>query len=262
MNQYVEAAIRAARIGGDILIANRGKVQAREKRPDDLVTAADLLSQEAIRNDLLKAFPEHGFRAEEGEFSNTEGLPDWTWIVDPLDGTANYVHGLGGFSVSIALTHHGIPVVGVVFDPVANELFHAVQGGGAWIGAKKLQVSQCLEMKKAMICVSLPPRLERSSPEIACLTEVLLAARGVRRLGSAALNLAYIADGRMDGYWATSLFPWDVAAGVLLVREAGGLVTNLEGADYSIFGPRIVTSASSQLHAQLLETVRRARLTP
>lgn len=255
MNQYVEAAKQAATLGGEILVALRGKVQAREKRPDDLVTQADLESQETIRRSLLKSFPEHGFRGEEGEFSNTQSLPEWTWIVDPLDGTANFVHGLSGFAVSIALTHQGVPVAGVVFDPVSQEMFFAAQGEGAWLGAKRLQVSGCQELRKAMVCVSLPPRLERGAPEIACLTEVLLAARGVRRLGSAALNLAYIADGRLDGYWATSIYPWDVAAGVLLVQEAGGQVTGLSGESYMIASQRIVSSATPGLQRQLLETV-------
>lgn len=255
MNQYVEAAKRAAILGGEILLAMRGKVQAREKRPDDLVTQADLESQEAIRQSLLKAFPEHSFRGEEGEFSDTKSLPEWTWIVDPLDGTANFVHGLSGFAVSIALTHFGVPVAGVVFDPVSQEMFWAAQGEGAWLGGKRLQVSNCQELRKAMICVSLPPRLERGAPEISCLTEVLLAARGVRRLGSAALNLAYIADGRLDGYWATSIYAWDVAAGVLLVQEAGGKVTGLTGEPYLLTSQRIVSSASPALHRQLLETV-------
>lgn len=256
MNQYVEAAKHAAQVGGAILLANRGKVQAREKRPDDLVTKADLESQEAIRQTLLKSFPDHGFRGEEGEFSNTQAMPEWTWIVDPLDGTANFVHGLSGFAVSIALTHLGIPVAGVVFDPVAEEMFYAAKGLGAWLGAKRLQVSECSEIKKAMICVSLPPRLARNSPEIACLTEVLLAARGVRRLGSAALNMAYVADGRLDGYWATSIYPWDVAAGVLLVQEAGGVITDLQDEPYSILSQKIVSSSTKQLHRQLLDTVQ------
>ncbi len=252
MNQYVEAAERAARIGGAILLSWRGKVQAREKRPDDLVTQADLESQEAIRNELLKAFPDHAFRGEEGEYSDTQSLPEWTWIVDPLDGTANFVHGLNGFAVSIALAHHGIPVAGVVFDPVSAEMFRAAAGEGAWLDAKRLQVSSCIEIRKAMICASLPPRLERKSPEIARLTEVLLVARGVRRLGSAALNLAYIADGRLDAYWATSIFAWDVAAGVLLVQEAGGVVTDFHGQHYSILSPKIVTSSTSRLQGQFL----------
>jgi myo-inositol-1(or 4)-monophosphatase len=255
MNQYVEAAKQAAQIAGRILLGHRGKVQAREKRPDDLVTQADLESQEAIRGFLLKAFPDHGFRGEEGEFSNTTLMPEWTWIVDPLDGTANFVHGLSGFAVSIALTHQGTPIAGAVFDPVSEEMFFAAKDQGAWLGAKRLRVSNCVEIRKAMICVSLPPRLERTAPEITCLTEVLLAARGVRRLGSAALNLAYVADGRLDGYWATSIYPWDIAAGVLLVREAGGTITGLHGEPYSILSQKIVTSATEPLHRQLLATV-------
>lgn len=256
MNQYVEVAKKAARIGGSILLAHRGKVQAREKRPDDLVTQADLESQEAIREELQKAFPGHGFRGEEGEFSNMQSMSEWTWIVDPLDGTANFVHGLSGFAVSIALIHQGHPVTGVVFDPVSDEMFWAAKDHGAWLGAKRLHVSGCSNIRKAMICVSLPPRLERGAPEITCLTEVLLAARGVRRLGSAALNLAYIADGRLDGYWATSINPWDVAAGVLLVQEAGGIITDLVGNPYSILDQKILTSATLDLHRQLMETVR------
>jgi myo-inositol-1(or 4)-monophosphatase len=257
MDQYVSAAKEAARIGGEILLGWRGRVQAREKRPDDLVTQADLASQEAIRGMLQKAFPDHGFRGEEGDESDMSSFPEWTWIVDPLDGTANFVHGLSGFAVSIALTHLGRPVVGVVFDPVSRELFWAATGQGAWLDAKQLHVSECVQLRKAMICASLPPRLERDSPEIGRFNEVLLAARAVRRLGSAALNLAYLADGRLDGYWATTIYPWDVAAGVLLVTEAGGVVTDLAGAAYDIRGPKIVTSASAELHSELLSVLNR-----
>ena len=252
MNQYVEAAEHAARIGGAILLSWRGRVEAREKQPDDLVTQADLESQEAIRSSILKAFPDHAFRGEESGFSDTQAMPEWTWIVDPLDGTANFVHGLSGFAVSIALTQNAVPVEGVTFDHISGERFRAAEGQGAWLNAKRLQVSVCSQIRKAMICASLPPRLERNSPEIARLTEVLLVARGVRRLGSAALNLAYVADGRLDGYWATSIYPWDVAAGVLLVREAGGIATDLHGEPYSILSPKIVSSATSELHRQFL----------
>jgi myo-inositol-1(or 4)-monophosphatase len=255
MNQYLEVAKQAALIGGEILLSWRGKVEAREKRPDDLVTQADLASQEAIRQTLLKAFPEHGFRGEEGEFAKYNNDHEWTWVVDPLDGTANFVHGLSGFAVSIALTQFGHPVVGVVFDPVSGEMFSAVKGKGAWLNAKRLHVSFCSEIHKAMICASLPPRLERGSPEISQLTEVLLLARGVRRLGSAALNLAYVADGRLDGYWASSIYAWDVAAGVLLVQEAGGVISDSHGRPYGIEDPKIVTAATESLHKQLLDAL-------
>lgn len=257
MNQYVEIAEEAAKIGGDLLLSWRGMVQAREKRPDDLVTEADLASQEAIRQRIQKAFPDHAFRGEEGEHGDTSSLPEWTWIVDPLDGTANFVHGLTGFAVSIALAHFGKPIAGVVFDPVSNELFRAARGEGAWLNAKQLHVSRCESISKAMICASLPARLERNSSEIARFTEVLLTARGVRRLGSAALNMAYVADGRLDGYWATSIYPWDIAAGLLLVQESGGIVSDLAGIPYEINSPTLVTANNQTVHSELLGTLRR-----
>jgi myo-inositol-1(or 4)-monophosphatase len=155
------------------------------------------------------------------------------------------------------LTHFGKPVAGVIFDPIANELYRSAIGRGAWLGAKEMHVSPCAVLGKAMICASLPSRLERNSPEIARLTEVLLTARGVRRLGSAALNMAYLADGRLDGYWATSIFPWDIAAGVLLVQEAGGLISDLAGKPYEIQRPQIVVAGTPLLHSQLLATLNR-----
>jgi myo-inositol-1(or 4)-monophosphatase len=238
----------------------------REKGPKDLVTEADLAAQEAIRTILLGAFPEHDFLAEEdaaerkslGQAAIPPRKSAYRWIVDPLDGTTNYVHHLQNYAVSIALQHENDIVCGCVLDPTSGECFTAVQGQGAHLDGRPLRVSGCRSIEQAMVAVSFSPNVPRGSIEITRFVEVLHASQAVRRLGSAALNLAYVASGRLDVYWATSLLAWDVAAGVLMVTEAGGTVTGLDGKPLDIERPEMVASASEPLHAEVMEVLERA----
>jgi myo-inositol-1(or 4)-monophosphatase len=262
MLDFLEVCRTAALQGGDILLSWRDRFSTREKGPRDLVTEADLASQQAIRSVLLGAFPEHEFLGEEtdpaGILTSAAGESKYRWIVDPLDGTANYVHGMHGFAVSIALEYRRNIILGVVYDPVSGEFYHAQAGKGAFLGGKRLATSACSAPDQAMIAVSFPPHVTRDSVEIRRFIEGLIACQSVRRLGSAALNLAYLAAGRLDAYWATSVKNWDVAAGVLLVREAGGIVTHIGGGELDLDDPQFLAAAGPALHAELLRIVAAA----
>lgn len=264
MPDFLEVCRAAALAGGDALMSWRDRFSTREKAPRDLVTEADLASQRTIREVLLGAFPDHDFLGEEVDPALRPAAKAGTnqaayrWIVDPLDGTANYVHQLQAFAVSIALEFHGQVIAGTVYDPVSGELFHAAAGKGAYLNGKRLTTSGCLDPNQAMIAVSFPPQVERDSVEVRRFVEALVACQSVRRLGSAALNLAYLAAGRLDSYWATSVKIWDVAAGILLVREAGGVVTHIRGGDLDLETPEFLASASHPLHEQILRLLAAA----
>lgn len=235
----------------------------REKGLRDLVTEADVASQKAIRDILLGHFPDHDFLGEEDASfpaaAATGGKSDYRWIVDPLDGTANYVHHLPAFAVTIALQKAGETILGVVFDPIANEFFHAVKGAGVFLGGKRIESSGCASPEQAMVAVSFAPNVPRGSIEIARFVEALHSCQSVRRLGSAALNLAYLAAGRLDAYWATSVKIWDVAAGLLMVEEAGGTVSHISGGELDLNNPEFLASASQSLHAEMLQIISRVR---
>jgi myo-inositol-1(or 4)-monophosphatase len=215
-----------------------------------LVTEADLASQECVREKLLSAFPRHGFLAEENANhpSSDDGL---RWIVDPLDGTMNYVHGVPGYAVSIALEQSGKPLVGVVYDPILRECYSAIAGGGAFLNDRPIRVTRVTDLSQALVATSFSAKVPRDSPEISLFAEILVRSQSTRRMGSAALNLCYLAAGRFDAYFALNTKIWDVAAGVLLVREAGGVITDLSGGDINLEKPQFVGAASAELNAEL-----------
>ena len=241
---------QAARVGGAVLLDWAGRFGVREKGPSDLVTEADLASQQAIRDVLLGAFPDHGFLAEENE-QIVSRCDDFRWIVDPLDGTMNYVHGVPNYAVSIALEQRGEIVVGTVYDPVSGECFSALSGGGAWLNGKRLAASKVTDLAQALVAVSFAAHVRREDREIDDFIAVMLRAQGTRRMGSSAMNLCYVAAGRFDGYWSTSTKIWDIAAGVLLVREAGGIITAFDGGALAIDRPQFIAAATPELHGQL-----------
>lgn len=257
MHDFQTACEQAARAGGAVLLDWAGRFSVREKGPADLVTEADEASQQVIRKLLLDRFPEHHFLGEEGP---QPSMPPggYRWIVDPLDGTTNYVHGLPQYAVSVALECNKALLSGAVFDPVANECFTAAAGQGAFLNGRPLRVSAAAAASDALVAGSLPPRLDRTSKEVAAFVEMLLTAQSVRRMGSTALNLCYVAAGRFDGTWATETKSWDVAAGVLLVREAGGIVTAVDGRPFDIDAPRFLASSTRNLHTELLLILARA----
>lgn len=250
LDRYLETCLKAARAGGAVLLDWAGRFAAREKGPADLVTEADLASQEAVRGILLGTFPDHGFLGEENGAS-TVGKDGYRWIVDPLDGTTNYVHGLSQFAVSIALERHGKPLVGCVYDPKADDCFYAARGRGAFVNEQKLQVSDVRELSQALIAMSFPPRVTRNDINVQDFLNVIERAQAVRRMGSSALNLCYVAAGRLDAYWARDTKAWDVAAGFLIVEEAGGKLTNLAGGAPDLERPQFIAAATAELHAEV-----------
>lgn len=267
MSEFLPVTIEAARAAGKVLLDWQSRFSVREKGTNDLVTEADVAAQETIRKIVLKAFPDHDFLGEEDAADRkAQGLPPalrrspYRWIVDPLDGTANYVHGLPAYAVSIALEHGTQILCGCVFDPTSGECYTAQNGGGAALNGKAIRVSNCQTLSKAMVAVSFPPNVPRGSIEITRFVEVLHTAQSVRRLGSAALNLCYIGAGRLDSYWATSVSAWDVAAGVLIVREAGGIVTDIRGTPLAIDRPEMLAASSSGLHAEVRTMLDRAEV--
>lgn len=258
MHDYLTVCERAARRGGRVLLDWQGRINPREKAPKDLVSEADLASQKAIYEIVHSEFPDHDFLGEEADSLQTdERKSEYRWIVDPLDGTVNYVHRLPAFSVSVALEHLGEIQAGVVYDPIADECFTAVRGAGAFLNGEKISVSDCDSLRTALVAASLAAGVSRDSPEIDRFLNVLVECQALRRLGSAALNLAYLAAGRLDAYWATSVKVWDVAAGVLIVEEAGGLVSGVNGEPFDLFRPQFAAAATAALHAELLVTLNR-----
>lgn len=259
---FLALAEQAARLGAGILMEWRPKFTAREKGPKDLVTEADLASQVAIKQLLLETYPDHDFLGEEDASlggRQTERRSDFRWIVDPLDGTANYVHRLQTFATSIGLEYRGQILAGCVFDPISNECYTAALGQGAYLNGERIRVSDCTEISQALVAVSFRANVMRGSRDVNRFIETLHATQSIRRLGSAALNCCYVAAGRLDAYFATSgIQAWDVAAGVLLITEAGGSLTNPDGGPLDIENPELLGAASPQLHAQMLEVLVRA----
>ncbi len=246
----------AARAGGQELLAWRGRFQTRKKGIGDLVTDADLASQDIIRRIISAHFPEHAFLGEEqGIETIATHSEEPIWVVDPLDGTTNYVHGYPNFAVSVAIVCGNSVRAGVIYDPVREECFAAGAGLGAWCNGQKLQVSEVATVGEALVAVSLPAYVQRDSADLLDFIEAAQAAQAVRRSGSAALNLAHVANGSLDAFWATHIHPWDVAAGVLLIQEAGGLVTGRNGKPFDLWKPHFLAAAGSQLHAEMLEVL-------
>jgi myo-inositol-1(or 4)-monophosphatase len=208
------------------------QLQVSAKGPGDFVSRADKRAEETIRTELMAARPSYGFLGEEGTMIEGED-PTRRWIVDPLDGTTNFLHGLPHWAVSIGLEHKGQIVAGVIYDPVKDEMFYAEKGMGAWLNESRLRVSARHKMIECIFATGLPFGGRADLPEtLKDLARVLPACAGVRRFGSAALDLAYVAAGRYDGFWERRLNSWDMAAGLVIVREAGGFVEPLrEGGD-------------------------------
>ncbi|MCI0334160.1 MAG: inositol monophosphatase [Planctomycetes bacterium] len=271
-HQLLETCEAAARAGGRELMAWRGRFGAREKGVTDFVTDADLASQAAVRRVIAARFPDHGFIGEEQEHSARSGQAHFAsrtaqnepipgradqlcWIVDPLDGTTNYVHGYPHFAVSVAVARGSELLAGVVYDPVADKCFMATAGGGAWCDRARLKTSAARNVGEALVAVSLPARVERDAPDLLDFIEATQVCQGVRRSGSAALNLAYVAGGALDAFWASHIHPWDVAAGVLLVREAGGVVSARDGSEFDLWNPHFLAAAGRELHGGLLSAL-------
>ena len=256
----VNVMIKAARKAARSLLRDFGEVenlQVSAKGPGDFVSRADHRSEALIREELTGARPNYGWLAEESaEVAGAD--PTRRWIVDPLDGTTNFLHGLPHWAISIALEHKREVVAGVIYDPIKDEMFVAEKGAGAYLNDRRLRVSGRREMIEMIFATGIPfggsVNLPRTLREMAALTP---RTAGIRRLGAAALDLAYVAAGRFDGFWELGLHPWDVAAGVLMIREAGGFVGPLEdGGD--IFAGGGIVAANPQVFEGLTRTLRAA----
>lgn len=264
-------AVAAARAGAEELMQRWGDLQVHEKGPKDLVTDADYASQAAIFKLLGESFPDHLLIGEESTDGKTNALEQLVlgeqrgcWIVDPLDGTINYVHRLQSFCVSIAYVAEGELQVGVILDPVCDELFFAARGRGAWVSRcngdqqRPVKVSDCKDISRGMFACSFPAGVKRDAPEVQQFAAVLEECQSLRRLGSCALNLCYVADGRLDGYWTQSVKAWDMAAGALIVKEAGGTVTAMDGGPLDLHNPEFIATATTELNQVLMKTLREA----
>ncbi len=257
INVMVRAAQRAAR-GLKRDFGEIEQLQVSKKGPADFVSTADLRAERILREELVKARPEFGLLGEEGSLreSDSEGR---RWIIDPLDGTTNFLHGLPHFAISIGLEHRDTLVAGVVYDPIKEEMFHAERGGGAFLNDRRLRVSGRTRLEEALLATGMPFKGKGDGEGFMReLDNLMTEVAGVRRWGVAALDLAYVAAGRFDGFWERGLKPWDVAAGVLLVREAGGYVSAIDGRDFTLTGENILAS-NSQLHDILSASLRGRR---
>jgi myo-inositol-1(or 4)-monophosphatase len=252
-------AVRAARAAGGYLVSRMDEgrpLHASEKGLLDYVTEADRQSETIIRDIIASMFPTHSILAEEGGQTG-DGRED-LWVVDPLDGTVNYMSSFPFFSVSIGFVRGGVVEVGVVYDPVRDELFSAVRGGGAFLNGEAIRANDVSDLRASIVITGFNHRVEdRVDPFIASLRGICAVSAGIRRVGSAALDLCWTAAGRADGFWEPGLSPWDIAAGSLILTEAGGVVTDFSGkADYLTNGD--VLAAPAGAHRMLLSVIRKA----
>lgn len=240
--EILSAAESIAREAGGILLQLAGgSLDVRLKGEVDLVTAADRASEERIVARIRERFPDHGILAEESGAIGRAAASEYLWVIDPLDGTTNFASGLPIWSVSIGVLHRGARLAAVVHDPTRDECFTALRGGGTRRNGLPVRVSEVTDLGGALLVTGFPYDI-RTSPvdNLDHFERMMKRSRAVRRLGSAAIDLAYVACGRFDGFWELKLHPWDVAAGALLVEEAGGVVTDFDGSPFDIFGPEIV----------------------
>jgi myo-inositol-1(or 4)-monophosphatase len=252
----VEAALACGRIHRQYF---RQDVQIQKKGRIDLVTAADLAAEMMFRELVSRRFPTHVVIGEETAIAPAARDARFQWIIDPVDGTTNFAHGLALFCVSIALQIDGRLQVGVVYDPIAEELFTAERGGGSRLNGVPLRVSRTTELVDAMLCTGFPYTIrEDRLKQLTAFAAFLGEAQALRRLGSAALDLAYVAAGRFDGFWEEHLHAWDMAAGALLVEEAGGTVTGVDGTPYDAFCGHL-TASNGLLHPAMIDVILTAR---
>ncbi len=243
---------------GQILMSNFRKDLTVESKDDriggiDIVTNADKASEDAIIKRISKRFPDHDVLAEETSGEIT-GSP-WLWVIDPLDGTVNFAHNYPHFAISIALLERGDVIAGVVCDPLKKETYHAIKGVGAFLNGRSIRVSGADTLNRSIVGTGFPyDKAFTSDNNLTEFSKVLPKVQGMRRLGSAALDLAYVACGRLDGFWELKLKPWDVAAGILLVEEAGGNVSNRFGQEFDLYSPSILAT-NGLIHQEMIKVL-------
>ena len=264
MHPMLNIAVKAARRAGSIInraSLDRGSLQVTAKNKNDFVTQVDKAAESAVIDIIRQAYPDHDVLGEEsgaveGKSAVSGKASEYRWIIDPLDGTTNFIHGFPQYCVSIALQHRGATVHGVIFDPSKNELFTASKGSGAFLDDRRIRVSKCTQLKDALVGTGFPfKELSRLDAYMRQLRTMMTSSAGVRRAGSAALDLAYVACGRMDAFWEMGLSSWDMAAGALMIQEAGGLVGDLRG-ETGYLESGEIACATPKVYPSLLETLR------
>ena len=255
---FLKTATTAAQKAGKYLVSQLGSVEITEKNPGDFVTQADFESQRLIAQWIDSQCPGHDFLGEEDEQGHDgRQNSDYTWIVDPIDGTTNFIHQLRSFSVSIALRYKNQMLVGCVHDPLLDETYTAMLGQGAHLNGEPISASRAKQLSGSIAVCSLPRNLNRQSWELKQLVNVLCDSDiTVRRLGSAALNLSYIAAGRVDSYWSTFAKIWDIAAGALILKEAGGMITDINGGELDWDKPQFIACGTTELNSAMIEILR------
>jgi myo-inositol-1(or 4)-monophosphatase len=258
MHPILSIAIKAARRAGSVI--NRATLDGsildvRSKNTNDFVTQVDKGAEEAAIGVIRGAYPDHAILAEESGENLGGSRTDYRWIIDPLDGTTNFIHGFPQYCVSIGIEHRGALAHAVVYDPGKNELFTASKGRGAFLNDRRLRVTRCQKLADALVGTGFPfKELSRVDPYLRQLRTVMSSCAGVRRAGSAALDLAYVAAGRLDAFWEMGLSPWDMAAGALLIQEAGGLVGDLKG-EQRFLQSGDIAAATPKVFPQLLQAI-------
>ena len=259
MHPTLNIAIKAARRAAAVINRASNDVEllrVESKSPNDFVTEVDRAAEEAIIQVLRDAYPTHAILAEESGETGPEAETEYQWIIDPLDGTTNFIHGFPQYAISIALARRGVVEQAVVYDPNRNEMFTASKGAGAFLNDRRIRVSRRTRLNEALIGTGFPFRqFDHVDAYLAMFKELTQKTAGIRRPGAASLDLAYVAAGRFDGFWEMGLSPWDMAAGVLLIQEAGGLVSDLSGeANYLATGNLV--AGSPKIFGQLLPIIQ------
>ena len=256
MSQYLEVAVEAARLAGRVQARFIGRPAsvATKRSPIDLVTDVDRTSERLIRGHLARHVPAHGIYGE--EYGRLKPRAAYQWFIDPLDGTMNFVHGVPWFAVSIGLIHQGRPILGVIYDPIRKELFTAVHGQGARLNGRRLHVSRIRRLKDGLLSTGFSSQFHKDPTRyLGWFEQLQRRSHGVRRVGSTAISLAYVACGRFDGFYEQDLWPWDVAAGMVLVREAGGRVTDFAGRALPNARRGLLLASNGAIHPELVRVL-------
>jgi myo-inositol-1(or 4)-monophosphatase len=257
----VNVAVQAARNASKVILRSLGKLDSLkvvEKERMDFTTEVDRMAEAEIIKELRRAYPDHSILAEE---SGETGKSRFQWVIDPLDGTSNFLRGLPFFSISIALVEAGVPIAGVVYNPISEELFTAHKGSGAFLNDKRIRVANKTSVQGCLIGTGFPPRQRARLPaQLRMIKQLLTQAEDLRRTGSAALDLAFVASGRLDGFFEFGLKPWDMAAGILLVREAGGLCLDFDGQEKFMESGNLV-AGNLKVTTQMVQLMRVPKLT-
>ena len=257
MHPILNIATQAARQASRIILRfmeQMDKVSISEKSINDFVTQVDKLSEEAIISHIKKSYPHHAILSEEAGF--IAGKDDeYTWVIDPLDGTRNFMHGYPQFSISIAIMKNNVTEFGLIYDPIRQELFTATRGQGAYVNSRRMRISDAKRMGQTLIATGFPFRKkENIKTYLTAFENVFSKCGDIRRAGSAALDLAYVAAGRLDGYWESDLFIWDIAAGALMVKEAGGMATDFQNTETYLESGKII-AANPKIHKELIQLI-------